>query len=63
MFYLRYLCLLAHSGVQHIFFFLRLVYPMSPVSLDCPFLVAPSIFSNVYLHMFNMQSVPKLTIY
>ena len=29
--------------------FLRLVYPMLSVSLDCPFLIAPSIFSNVYL--------------
>jgi hypothetical protein len=25
------------------------VYPILPVSLDCPFLIAPSIFSNVYL--------------
>jgi hypothetical protein len=31
MSYLRYLCLLAHSG------FLRLGYPMLPVSLDFPF--------------------------
>ena len=45
MSYLHYLCLFAHSGVQHIMFcvFLRFVYPMLPVSLDCP-------FSNVYLH-------------
>ena len=27
-----------------------LVYPMLPVSLDCPFLIAPSVFLNVYLH-------------
>jgi hypothetical protein len=27
---------------------LRLVYPMVPVSLDSPFLIAPSMFSNVY---------------
>ena len=26
---------------------LRLVYPTLPVSLDCPFLIAPSVFSNV----------------
>ena len=25
-----------------------IVYPMLPVSLDCPFLIAPSVFSNVY---------------
>ena len=55
MSYLRYLCLFAHSGVQHIlcyvialFVFLRLVYPMFPVSLDWLFLYYPSVFSNVY---------------
>jgi hypothetical protein len=43
---LHYLCLFAHSGVQHIlccvfvFVFLRLVCPMVPVSLDCPVLIA-----------------------
>ena len=26
----------------------RLVYPMLPVSLDCPLLIAPSMFSNIY---------------
>ena len=26
-----------------------LVYPMLPVSLDCPFLIAPSAVSDVYL--------------
>jgi hypothetical protein len=50
MSYLHYLCLLAHSGVQHI---KRIVlcfwYAMLPVSLDCPFLIASSISSNVYL--------------
>ena len=43
-----------YSGVPHIvlcvcFVFLRLVYTMMPFSLDCPFLIAPSVFSNVYL--------------
>ena len=28
---------------------LRLVYPMFSVSLDCPFLIAPWVFSNGYL--------------
>jgi hypothetical protein len=28
---------------------LRLVFPMLPISLACPCLIAPSIFSNVYL--------------
>jgi len=32
-------------------FFLCLVYPMLPMSLDCPFLIATSVFSNVYLHV------------
>jgi hypothetical protein len=30
-------------------FVLYLVCPMLPVSLHCPFLIAPSVFSNVYL--------------
>jgi len=58
MSYLRYFCLSAHSGVQHIlccvfvFLFCFFVYPMLPVSLDCPFCIAPSVFSNVYLNLF-----------
>jgi hypothetical protein len=44
MSYLRYLCLFAFYSV-----FLRLVYSMVPVSLACPFLIAFSVFSNVYL--------------
>ena len=31
------------------FVFLHLVYPMLPVSLDCQCLIAPSVYSNVYL--------------
>ena len=30
-------------------FVLCLVYPMLPVSLDCPFSIVLSVFSNVYL--------------
>ena len=47
-------CLLIVS-VQHIlrcvfcFVCLRLVCPMLSVLLDCQFLIAPSVFSNVYL--------------
>jgi hypothetical protein len=47
MSYLCYLCLLAHSGVQHILcyvfvlFFHRTVYPMLPVSLHCPLIDCP----------------------
>jgi hypothetical protein len=66
MSYLRYLCLFAHSGVQHIFscvfccVLLRIVYPVLPGSLDCPFLIAPSVFSKVYL--MRQISAPKQTI-
>ena len=57
MSYLRCLCLFAYTGssVQHIllcfcFVFLRLVYPMLPVSLNCryTFLIAPSVLSDIY---------------
>ena len=47
MSYLRHFCLFGYRGVQHmlccvfwIFIRLRLVYPMLPVSLDSPFLIA-----------------------
>jgi hypothetical protein len=33
-----------------LFFFFGLVCPMLPVSLDCPFLIAPLVLSNVYLN-------------
>ena len=47
MSYLHYLCLFAHSGIQHILccvfvlfvFVLRIVYPMLLLSLDCPILI------------------------
>ena len=47
---ISYLCLLAYRGVQHILcgVFLRLVYPILPISLDCLFLIAIQVFSNVY---------------
>jgi hypothetical protein len=54
MSYLRHMCLFAHSGVQHIlcsafcFVCLRLVCPILPVSLDCPFSIASSVFSNLF---------------
>ena len=53
MSYLLYLCLLAHRGVQHtlccVFFcFFLFFFVLLPVSLDCPFLIAHSVFSNVY---------------
>ena len=57
MSYVCRLCLFEYSGVQHIlccvlvlfcFLFLRIVYPMLPASLDFPYLIATSVFSNVY---------------
>jgi hypothetical protein len=45
MSYLRYLYLLAHSGVV---FLLCFSSSMLPVSLDCPILISPSVFANVY---------------
>jgi len=56
MSYLRYLCLLVNRGVNPIlivlcfcFVFLRFVYTMLPVSVDCPFFIASSVFFKVYL--------------
>jgi len=37
-----------HIVLCFCFVFLRLVYPILPVSLDCPFLIATSVFPNVY---------------
>ena len=53
MSYLRYLCLFACSGV------LCLVYPMLPVSLDCPLFFVPAVFSDVYL---EQKGGRKITI-
>ena len=38
-----------HVGLSFSFVFLLLFYPVSPVSLDFPFLIAPSVFSGIYL--------------
>jgi hypothetical protein len=53
MSYLRYMSLLANSGVQHILccvfdLFYRPVYPMFPVSLGSPFLMVSLVFSSIY---------------
>jgi hypothetical protein len=50
MSYLRYLHFFAYSGVQHILccVFLRLLYPMLPVSVDCSFLITLSVFSGLF---------------
>ena len=56
MSYLRYLCLLVHSGVQHILGFvcLCLACHIVPVSLDCSFRIALRVsltFIEVVLHV------------
>ena len=38
-------------------FIMCLVYLILPISLDCPFLIAPSVFSNVYLLKFKSAVV------
>ena len=43
---LRYLCLFAYSGVFVLFFFVFFVYVAS--FSEFSFLIAPSVFSNVY---------------
>jgi hypothetical protein len=37
-------------------FVLCLVYSMLPLSLDCPLLISPTVFSNVYLHQDCLSS-------
>jgi hypothetical protein len=54
MSYLRYLCLFVHGGVFALFVFV-LCTPMLPVSLDCPFVIALSVLSYVYLQTFLMS--------
>jgi hypothetical protein len=45
MFYLRYLCFFAHSGIQHVLCYILFCFSSSmlQVSLDYPFLNAPSV--------------------
>ena len=43
MSYLRYLCFSLHIVASNTYVFLRLVYIMFPVSLDCSFLSSPSV--------------------
>jgi hypothetical protein len=50
MSYLDYLCLLGDSGVQHILccVFALFVFVLLQVSLDCPFLIALTVFSSPF---------------
>jgi hypothetical protein len=68
MSYLRYLCLFVNSSVQHILccVFVRLVCPIFlwivyfrlsfRFPLDCPLLITPSVFSNVYVEGLIIES-------
>ena len=60
---MSYFCVfvVAYIGVQHILgcvfvFFVMSTLDMLPVSLDCPLLIAPPVFSNIY---FLIHSVSK----
>jgi hypothetical protein len=57
--YLRYMCLFVHSGVQQC---IRLLYPMLQVSLDCPYLIAPSVFSDFYIFMIYMNAITDMIL-
>jgi hypothetical protein len=43
--------------IYHLQSILCLVYPMLPVSLDCPFSIAPSVFSTVYITAYSLSCV------
>ena len=64
MSFFRYLCLFALSGVQHILFrigFLHCAFPMLPISLDCQYLIAPSVFSRVIYIYICIYPFPALS--
>ena len=48
---------LSLSLIYHQQSILCLVYPMLPVSLDCPFSIAPSVFSTVYITAYSLFCV------
>jgi hypothetical protein len=61
MSYFKVICVcFAHSGVQHILccVFVLFVFVLLPFSLDCPFLIASSVFSKVYCFIiFRVQNI------
>ena len=65
MSYLRYLCFCAiYIMLCFRFVCLRFVYPMLPVSLQFPFLIAPSEFSNVYsIYTFYWVRIPQSLVF
>jgi hypothetical protein len=65
MSYLPYLCLFAYSDVQHILCCVFDLFFFVLCTLSCqflsgfPFLIASSVFSNVYLHRQDEIIMPK----
>jgi hypothetical protein len=58
-----FLCFVCLRPVYPTFIFaLFLVYQVLPVALDCPILITPSVFSNVYFHPPDVASVSGLSI-
>ena len=62
------LCIVVSNTYCVCFVSLHLVYPMLPVSLNCPFLIATSVFSNFYFHslcrwLFDMNSIHYIDAY
>jgi hypothetical protein len=55
-------CCPAHIVFRLCFVFLRLVYSMLPVYLDCPFLIVPSVFSNVYFLVTQLKFIHVATM-
>jgi hypothetical protein len=53
-------CLINYSIIIFSIFVLCLVCPMSPVSLDCPFFIVSSVFSNVYIVLLYMYIIYML---
>ena len=47
--------------IYYLLYVLYLVYPTLPVFLDCPFLIAPSVFSNAYFlpTVYTVSYVPN----
>ena len=46
-----------------LYFVLCLVYAMLPVSLDCPFLITPSVFSDIYLQQAEAMQTLSLVMW
>lgn len=49
-------------GFRLFVFVLCLVWPMKPVSLDCPLLIIHSVFVNIYLTLHHLPVVPHIDV-